>query len=148
MRRVKGESQVAKNRYDHILLLWAVLLGGGILVATVMNFIRPELGYPMAILFFIGFIALWLLSPALSREKAMTHFEPTPAATTQDDSKAASSAPAPTPAPQPEHAGHPLTQSTPVLIVDEEQLMKFIAENPHPQTGQFSAIVKEMQKKA
>lgn len=143
MRRVKGESPAVKKQYDHMLLLWAVLLGGGVLTATLLNLIRPELGYPMAVLFILGFLTLWLLSPALAREKALTHFDP--------EEPPREDAPAPTPAPvtpQPEHTGHPLTQSTPVLIVDEEQLMKFIAENPHPQTGQFHAIVKEMQKKA
>lgn len=143
MRRVKGESPAQKKQYDHILLLWAVLLGGGMLTATLLNLVRPELGYPMAVLFILGFLALWLLSPALAREKALTHFEPAPAA--KEDARPE---PAEAVADQPQHTGHPLTQSTPVLIVDEEQLMKFIAENPHPQTGQFHAIVKEMQKKA
>ena len=142
MRRVKGESPAQKKQYDHILLLWAVLLGGGMLTATIMNLVRPDLGFPMAILFILGFLALWLLSPALAREKALSHFEPTEQ--TQENLQERTATPDRA---QPEHTGHPLTQSTPVLIVDEEQLMKFIADNPHPQTAQFHAIVKEMQQK-
>lgn len=144
MPRTKRDQATDKGQYDHILLMWAVLLGGGIFLATTLGYIQPDWGLPLAVLFGFGFLALWLLSPALHREKKLTHFSPEPSSKATEIS---AQEPSQQERAAAEDAGHPLTQATPVLIIDEAQLLDFIAQNPHPQTGQFSAIVKEMQKK-